>query len=76
MDSDWISTAIDSTNSPVTPKHLFSDGKVPTNLNRNPFAYESWTDTLSTTGEILYYIKISDVDEDSPAFGSSFTHAI
>jgi len=76
MDSDWISTAIDSANSPVTPKHLFSDGKVPTNLNRNPFAYESWADTLSATGEIIYYIKISDVDEDSPAFGKSFTHAI
>ena len=76
MDSDWVSTAIDSANSPVTPKHLFSDGKVPTNLNRNPFAYESWADTLSATGEIIYYIKISDVDEDSPAFGKSFTHAI
>jgi len=76
MDSDWISTAIDSTNSPVTPKHLFSDGKVPTNLNRNPFAYESWADTLSATGEIRHYIKLEDIDEDSPSFAKTFTYSI
>ena len=62
--------------SPTTPKELFSNGQVPTNLNSFPFMYEAWNDTIPTTGEIVYYMKISDVDEDSPAYEKSFTHAI
>ena len=76
MDSDWASIPIDSASSPVSPRQLFSNGEMPTNLNRHPFAYETWNDTVRTTGEIIYYIKISDVDEDSPSFEKSFTHAI
>ncbi|MBL51053.1 MAG: hypothetical protein CMG57_03755 [Candidatus Marinimicrobia bacterium] len=76
MDSDWASTPIDSINSPVSPRQLFSNGEMPRNLNRHPFAYETWNDTVRATGEIIYYIKISDVDEDSPSFEKSFTHAI
>lgn len=76
MDSEWVSMPMDSSMSPTTPKELFSNGRVPTNLNSFPFMYEAWNDTIPSTGEIVYYMKISDVDEDSPAYEKSFTHAI
>ena len=61
---------------PLAPKHLFSDGRGPLNSNHKPFAYETWQDTLPVTGGIGYYIKISDIDEDSPSYEKSFTHSI
>lgn len=77
MDNEWTNSPIDSLyNSFTTPKSLFSNGTVPKNMNQNPFAYETWKDTVQSTGEILYFIKIKDVDEDSPAFGKSLTHSI
>ena len=76
MNIEWSDIPIDSSYSPLAPKHLFSDGRVPLNSNHNPFAYETWQDTLQVTGEIVYYIKISDIDEDSPSYEKSFTHSI
>jgi len=79
MDDDWSSTPIRSSLSTQTPNHLFSGGKIPTNANGNPFSYETWTDTSYSDYEgmkVDYYIRIADVDEDSPSFEISFTSAI
>jgi Tfp pilus assembly protein PilE len=76
MDDEWASTPMDSTLSPQAPKHLFSRSEVPKNANSNPFKYETWQDTVAATGEIRYYIKIEDIDQDSPSYEKSFTHSI
>jgi len=76
MDDEWASTPMDSTLSPQAPKHLFSRNKVPKNANNKPFKYETWLDTVTATGEVRYYIKIEDIDQDSPSYQKSFTHAI
>jgi prepilin-type N-terminal cleavage/methylation domain-containing protein len=76
MDDEWASTPMDSTLSPQAPKHLFSRNKVPKNSNNKPFKYETWLDTVAATGEVRYYIKIEDIDQDSPSYEKSFTHAI
>ena len=65
------STPMDSTRSYKAPKNLFSDGEFPMNSNNFPFRYETWSDTLFSSGEVSQYIKIEDVDEDSPTFGKS-----
>ena len=67
MDDEWTSTPMDSTRSPQAPKHLFSRSEVPKNANSNPFRYETWQDTVAATGEVRYYIKIEDIDQDSPS---------
>ena len=76
MDDEWTSTPMDSTRSPQAPKHLFSRSEVPKNANSNPFKYETWQDTVAATGEIRYYIKIEDIDQDSPSYEKSFTYSI
>ena len=76
MDDEWSETPMDSTRSPQAPKNLFSRGEVPKNSNNNPFRYETWKDTVAVTGEIRYYIKIEDIDEDSPSYEKSFTYSI
>ena len=76
MTEYWGSSPIDTSISPVTPADLFSDGKVPTNANNNPFKYKTWEEVDEITGEIRYYIQISDNDTESAAFGKSFTHSI
>jgi len=76
MDDEWTRTPMDSTRSPQAPKHLFSRGEVPQNANSNPFKYETWQDTVAATGEIRYYIKIEDIDLDSPSYEKSFTYSI
>ena len=76
MTEYWGSSPIDTNISPVTPADLFSDGKVPTNANNNPFKYKTWEEIDEITGEIRYYIQISDNDTESAAFGKSFTHSI
>ena len=76
MDDDWASTPMDSTLSFQPPKNLFATGELPKNANNNPFMYETWNDTNQVTGEVMYYIKIEDIDEDSPSFGKSFTYSI
>ena len=76
MDDVWSETPMDSTRSPEAPKNLFSLGEVPKNSNNNPFRYETWKDTVAVTGEIRYYIKIEDIDEDSPSYEKSFTYSI
>ena len=76
MDNEWTRTPIDSTRSLEAPKHLFSRGEVPKNANNNPFRYETWQDTIAATGEIRYYIKIEDIDRDSPSYEKSFTYSI
>ena len=76
MDDEWASTPMDSTLSPEAPKHLFSQNKVPKNSNNKPFKYETWLDTVAATGEVRYYIKIEDIDQDSPSYEKSFTHSI
>ncbi len=76
MDQELSRTPMDSTRSPQAPKHLFSKGAVPVNSNRKPFMYETWLDTVSATGEIRYYIKFEDIDEDSPSFEKTFTYSI
>ena len=76
MDDEWARTPMDSTRSPQAPKHLFSRGEVPQNANSNPFKYETWQDTVAATGEIRYYIKIEDIDQDSPSYEKSFTYSI
>ena len=76
MDDEWTSTPMDSTRSPQAPKHLFSRSEVPKNANSNPFKYETWQDTVAVTGEIRYYIKIEDIDQDSPSYEKSFTYSI
>ena len=76
MDDEWTSTPMDSTRSPQAPKHLFSRSEVPKNANSNPFRYETWQDTVAATGEVRYYIKIEDIDQDSPSYEKSFTYSI
>ena len=76
MDDEWASTPMDSTLSPQAPKHLFSQDEVPQNANNKSFKYETWLDTVAATGEVRYYIKIEDIDQDSPSYEKSFTHAI
>ena len=76
MDDEWTGTPMDSTRSPQAPKHLFSRSEVPKNANSNPFRYETWQDTVAATGEIRYYIKIEDIDQDSPSYEKSFTYSI
>jgi len=76
MDDEWSETPMDSTRSPQAPKNLFSRGEVPKNSNNNPFRYETWKDTVAVTGEIRYYIKIEDIDQDSPSYEKSFTYSI
>ena len=76
MDESWANTPIDPQVSLKTPADLFSDGKVPKNANNQPFKYSTWKDTISSTGEIRYFIRITDVDTESAAFGKSFTHSI
>ena len=76
MDDDWANTPMDSLLSPMAPKDLFATGELPKNANNNAFLYETWNDTIEMTGEVMYYIKIEDIDEDSPSFGKSFTYYI
>ena len=76
MDDDWANTPMDSLLSPMAPKDLFASGELPKNANNNAFLYETWNDTIEMTGEVMYYIKIEDIDEDSPSFGKSFTYSI
>ena len=76
MDNEWGSTPMDSTLSPEAPKHLFSQNEVPKNANNKSFKYETWLDTVAATGEVRYYIKIEDIDQDSPSYEKSFTHSI
>jgi prepilin-type N-terminal cleavage/methylation domain-containing protein len=76
MDDEWAGTPMDSTRSPQAPRHLFSQDEVPKNANSNPFRYETWQDTVAATGEIRYYIKIEDIDQDSPSYEKSFTYSI
>ena len=76
MDDEWTSTPMDSTRSPQAPKHLFTRSEVPKNANSNPFKYETWQDTVAATGEVWYYIKIEDIDQDSPSYEKSFTYSI
>jgi prepilin-type N-terminal cleavage/methylation domain-containing protein len=76
MDNEWSRTPMDSTLSPRAPKDLFSTFEVPKNSNNNPFKYETWRDTIQVTGEVMRYIKLEDIDEDSPSHGKSFTYSI
>ena len=76
MDDDWANTPMDSLLSPMAPKDLFATGELPKNANNNAFLYETWNDTIEMNGEVMYYIKIEDIDEDSPSFGKSFTYSI
>ena len=76
MDDNWANTPMDSLLSPMAPKDLFATGELPKNANNNAFLYETWNDTIEMTGEVMYYIKIEDIDEDSPSFGKSFTYSI
>ena len=76
MDDEWASTPMDSTLSPQAPKHLFSQDEVPKNANNNPFRYETWLDTVAATGEVRHWIKIEDIDQDSPSYEKSFTYSI
>ena len=76
MDDDWANTPMDSLLSPMAPKDLLATGELPKNANNNAFLYETWNDTIEMTGEVMYYIKIEDIDEDSPSFGKSFTYSI
>ena len=76
MDDSWAETPMDSTLSPIAPNNLFREArslKIPT---ITPFKYTTWKDTVSITGEIRYYIKIEDIDLDSPSYGKSFTYSI
>ncbi len=76
MDETWSNTPINPQVSLKTPADLFSDGQVPRNANNYPFKYTTWQDTVLATGEIRYFIRITDVDIESAAFGKSFTHSI
>tara|TARA_X000001036_G_scaffold309270_1_gene287969 strand:- start:233 stop:727 length:495 start_codon:yes stop_codon:yes gene_type:complete len=76
MDDLWASTPMDSALSFQAPKNLFATGELPKNANDNPFLYETWNDTNQVSGEVMYYIKIEDIDQDSPSFGKSFTYSI
>ena len=76
MTESWGNAPINVNISLITPADLFSDGKVPTNANNNPFKYKTWEEVIESTGEIRYFIEISDEDTESAAFGKSFTHSI
>ena len=76
MNDEWTSTPMDSTRSPQAPKDLFTIGELPKNANNNPFKYETWQDTVAVTGEIRYYIKREDIDQDRPSYQKSFTYSI
>jgi type II secretory pathway pseudopilin PulG len=79
MNEDWANEIINENMSLSTPNDLFSAGVIPNNANGNPFAYETWTDTtyLGSDGmKVDYFVRITDVDEDSPSFEVSFTSAI
>ena len=76
MNDEWTSTPMDSTRSPQAPKDLFSRGELPKNANNNPFKYETWQDTVAATGEVRHWIKIEDIDQDSPSYEKSFTYSI
>ncbi len=76
MDESWCTSPINEDISEATPEDLFSDGKVPTNANNNPFTYRTWQETAESTGEIRHFIEITDNDTESAAFGKSFTHSI
>ena len=76
MDEEWSRTPMDSTLSPRAPKDLFSTFKVPRNSNNKPFKYETWLDTVQVTVEVMRFIKLEDIDEDSPSHGKSFTYSI
>jgi len=76
MDETWSNTPMDPIFSVDKPKDLFSSGVLPMNSNDKPFKYKTWKDTVQTTGEIKNYIKIEDIDEDSPSYGKSFTYSI
>ena len=76
MDESWCTAPINEDISGITPEDLFSDGKVPTNANNNPFTYRTWQETAESTGEIRHFIEITDNDTESAAFGKSFTHSI
>tara|TARA_Y100001968_G_C19219088_1_gene648758 strand:- start:191 stop:685 length:495 start_codon:yes stop_codon:yes gene_type:complete len=76
MNEAWSNTPMDSLLSPQRPRDLFATGKLPKNSNNNPFMYETWNDTIQSTGEVMYYMKIEDIDEDSPSYGKSFTYSL
>ena len=80
MDDDWENTVISDVIVPGrTPSELFGGGYVPRNTNGNPFSYEMWIDTVHADAysiELDYYIRLTDVDEDSPSFETSITSNI
>ena len=80
MDDDWENTVISNLIVPPrTPSELFGGGHVPRNTNGNPFSYEMWIDTVHADAysiELDYYIRLTDVDEDSPSFETTITYNI
>ena len=80
MDDDWENTVISNQVVPGrTPSDLFGGGHVPRNTNGNPFSYEMWIDTVHADNYSIsldYYIRFTDVDEDSPSFETSVTYNI
>ena len=80
MDDDWENTVISNLIVPGrTPSDLFGGGNVPRNTNGNPFSYEMWIDTVHADAysiELDYYIRLTDVDEDSPSFETSIIYNI
>ena len=74
MDEEWASTSW-TPQEYKAPKNLFQMVSF-INSNNFPFSYETWSDTLFSSGEVSQYIKIEDIDEDSPTFGKSFIHSI
>tara|TARA_B100001250_G_scaffold403337_1_gene417728 strand:- start:3590 stop:4075 length:486 start_codon:yes stop_codon:yes gene_type:complete len=80
MDDDWENTIISNQVVPGrTPSDLFGGGHVPRNTNGNPFSYEMWIDTVHADNYSIsldYYIRLTDVDEDSPSFETSVTYNI
>ena len=80
MDDEWENTVISDLVVPGrTPSDLFGGGHVPRNTNGNPFAYETWIDTVYADEyslELDYFIRLTDIDEDSPSFETSITYNI
>ena len=80
MDDEWENTVISDVVVPGrTPSDLFGGGHVPRNTNGNPFAYEMWIDTVYADEyslELDYFIRLTDIDEDSPSFETSITYNI
>ena len=80
MDDDWENTIISNQVVPGrTPSDLFGGGHVPRNTNGNPFSYEMWIDTVHADNYSIsldYYIRLTDVDEDSPSFETSVIYNI